>query len=298
MAHAVFKGFDNDGSEKISMAELSGAVEKLGLNAKQSELESMIKDDDTNGDGELDLKEFMSIVERLQKDQSKVQGLAAIINRKAKTGPPMMWSECAGFKAFTKDELLRNDSSGHAVAVLDQWISTASEKYDKASVTLEIENVVNGDGTNDREDAFVGVVGCNFKTWDTALGRSPHAVAINARTGHSHFKGIDANIVRSLGPAVAKTKTRLHIELAMRDASMRIEHLSPAAEGGWDVECALTLEQLPPEVAVAVSLPAGAGQRVRLIGSSTERTPKRERRNSKDLWDEDNKIVGLGAPLS
>ena len=51
MAQSVFESFDKDNSKKISAGELSGAVEKLGLVAKQSELEEMINNDDTNGDG-------------------------------------------------------------------------------------------------------------------------------------------------------------------------------------------------------------------------------------------------------
>ena len=73
--------------------------------------------------------------------------------------------------------LAARDGSGHAhtprqavhsprqVAVLDTWLSTGSGQYDKASVTLELEGVLNGDGKSETDDAFVGVVGRNFKTW-------------------------------------------------------------------------------------------------------------------------------------
>jgi len=287
IAQAVFKEFDKDGSEKISVEELSVAVERLGLATKKSDLKQMVKDDDVNGDGELDLKEFMIIVKRLQSQPDQNKGLASIINRKANSGPPLAWRECEGF-AVSGDVLSRTGSGEHAVAVLDSWLSTASGKYDKASVTLELCGVIL-DGGNDKEGAFVGVVGKNFSNWNSSLGYSSHAVGVNMRTGHVHHKGGEGNPAMSLG-AFAKPgsgtvgKVRLHLELNMREQSMRIGMVK-----GEEVEMEVTLEALPTEVALAVSLRAGSGQTVTVIGSSTERTKSAApRRNSKELWDDDN----------
>ena len=54
------------------------------------------------------------------------------------------------------------------------------------------------------------------------------------------------------------------------------------------------LDQLKPEMCLAVAFgpvaEEGKGSTVRLVGSSVEKTEKRTRRASKDLWDEDNPL--------
>lgn len=56
----AFKVFDKDGSGKISAEELRQVMTSLGEKLTDKEVDEMMKEADTNGDGEIDYEEFIS----------------------------------------------------------------------------------------------------------------------------------------------------------------------------------------------------------------------------------------------
>ncbi|KAL5008514.1 hypothetical protein ScPMuIL_014095, partial [Solemya velum] len=60
----IFHLFDKDGNGKISARELGLMMGALGRSPTKTELEEMIKSVDTNGNGEVDLQEFLAMMER------------------------------------------------------------------------------------------------------------------------------------------------------------------------------------------------------------------------------------------
>ncbi|KAG0590187.1 hypothetical protein M758_1G077500 [Ceratodon purpureus] len=57
----AFKMFDRNGDGKISSKELGTVLRSLGENLSEVELEQMIRDVDADGDGEIDLQEFINL---------------------------------------------------------------------------------------------------------------------------------------------------------------------------------------------------------------------------------------------
>lgn len=57
----TFKMFDHNGDGKISSVELGTVLRSLGENLSEAELKQMIKDVDVDGDGEIDLQEFINL---------------------------------------------------------------------------------------------------------------------------------------------------------------------------------------------------------------------------------------------
>lgn len=57
----AFKMFDLDGDGKISRGELGRVLRSLGETMTEEELGQMIRDVDANGDGEIDLQEFINL---------------------------------------------------------------------------------------------------------------------------------------------------------------------------------------------------------------------------------------------
>lgn len=60
--HAMFKSVDMDGNGSINWFELKAALQKFGLSDSADRAKRMIAEADTDGDGEVDIDEFVSIM--------------------------------------------------------------------------------------------------------------------------------------------------------------------------------------------------------------------------------------------
>ena len=60
--YAAFKIFDRDGSGKISASELSEILGKEGFSQRLEFWTELIKESDTNNDGEIDFHEFLALM--------------------------------------------------------------------------------------------------------------------------------------------------------------------------------------------------------------------------------------------
>ncbi|XAR63871.1 hypothetical protein NMG60_11024006 [Bertholletia excelsa] len=58
----AFRLFDNDGNGNITLAELAGAMAKMGQPLTYKELVEMIQEADTDGDGVISFEEFASVM--------------------------------------------------------------------------------------------------------------------------------------------------------------------------------------------------------------------------------------------
>ena len=57
----TFRAFDRDGNGFISPAELKKAMRRLGEKLTDKEVDEMIKEADTNGDGQVSFEEFVAM---------------------------------------------------------------------------------------------------------------------------------------------------------------------------------------------------------------------------------------------
>ena len=73
----VFDAFDADRSGRISVEELSSAMQQMQLPVERGKLVALMGEADTNGDQHIDFGEFLSVVERVRAGDSSVKGEAA-----------------------------------------------------------------------------------------------------------------------------------------------------------------------------------------------------------------------------
>ena len=73
----VFDAFDADRSGRISVEELSSAMQQMQLPVERGKLVALMGEADTNGDQHIDFGEFLRVVERVRAGDSSVKGEAA-----------------------------------------------------------------------------------------------------------------------------------------------------------------------------------------------------------------------------
>ena len=64
----VFELFDKDADGSLSTTELGNMMRRLGQQVKEEELQDMLNEVDTDGNGQIDRHEFMDLMARKMKD--------------------------------------------------------------------------------------------------------------------------------------------------------------------------------------------------------------------------------------
>ena len=64
----VFELFDKDADGSLNTAELGNMMRRLGQVVKEEELQDMLNEVDTDGNGEIDRQEFMDLMARKMRD--------------------------------------------------------------------------------------------------------------------------------------------------------------------------------------------------------------------------------------
>ena len=64
----AFGLFDKDGSKTIATKELGTVMKSLGQNPTEAELQDMINEVDSEGKGQIDFPEFLSLMARKMKE--------------------------------------------------------------------------------------------------------------------------------------------------------------------------------------------------------------------------------------
>jgi calmodulin len=127
----TFALFDKDGDGCITVKELGTVMKSLGLNPTDEELADLVRDIDTDGNGQIEFKEFLSLM------VNKIGGDAA--------------SEDEIKQAF---QLFDNDGNGYiSTSELRQVMATLGENpTDQEVAELMQEADENGDGQIDFQE--------------------------------------------------------------------------------------------------------------------------------------------------
>ena len=310
MLRKTFEAFDADGSGAVDFEEVEAMVASMGMVISPLELYDMLKEADEDGNEVIDFDEFKKIfehhIERVAEDpESPGAAFAALIQRKATTGPPIEWRADklapsiftvannpsairrgeGGGKVEVKDGLATGNWS---VQLLNRWLSTA--QYSRASVLLEIES--------SSGSFMVGVVGSNYNPsdWTRPFDREKHSAGVRAADGHVFVKGVQRpHSTMCRMPKAGSARCRIGIDVDMEKLEMRLTYRTDVNSDSEEAAYASVLvEDIPVEVAVAVALgPSDTEQTVLVIGSSCERSRKHRQQAREEADDDDDPAIPL-----
>jgi len=81
---AQFDAFDEDGGGTIENHELKGVLRGCGMSVTDKQVDDMIKEFDTDGNGVLDFDEFLAMMYKLQSEPSEVEMRKAVFEVRAR----------------------------------------------------------------------------------------------------------------------------------------------------------------------------------------------------------------------
>eukprot|EP00818_Percolomonas_sp_WS_P006757 CAMPEP_0117445266 /NCGR_PEP_ID=MMETSP0759-20121206/5700_1 /TAXON_ID=63605 /ORGANISM="Percolomonas cosmopolitus, Strain WS" /LENGTH=202 /DNA_ID=CAMNT_0005237423 /DNA_START=72 /DNA_END=676 /DNA_ORIENTATION=- len=118
----VFRLFDKDGDNSITINELRGVLTSLGVACENDELDAMMKHVDTNGDAQIDFEEFYTLMTSGDHQKENDEELEAreafkIFDRSEKSSPQDLYivMKNLGEEGITMEdveELIRDADAG------------------------------------------------------------------------------------------------------------------------------------------------------------------------------------------
>jgi len=86
----AFSLFDRDGDGKITSKELGTVMRSLGQNPTEAELQDMINEVDTDGNGTIDFPEFLTMMARKMQDTDTEEEIRWAKKKRAKEMKTML----------------------------------------------------------------------------------------------------------------------------------------------------------------------------------------------------------------
>ncbi|KAG1705146.1 hypothetical protein DVH05_004082 [Phytophthora capsici] len=115
---AQFRLSDADGSGSIDEKEFRALLKRMGMQISAAEADALVSSIDVNGDGLMDFNEFVQMVVRLQKGDTKVAALRAFMEALDTTPVALLEREASKFGVQLVYQLIENEKEDEAQSEL------------------------------------------------------------------------------------------------------------------------------------------------------------------------------------
>jgi len=283
---ATFDLFDLDGSGYIDKMEMFMMMESLGIPAAYKAVSDMIDEEDQDGNGEIDLDELCSIVSRNSGTARGANGVSfgQIFDKKRTSGAPLLFRTDklgVGIEVKERGRTVCGTGEAWGAQLTEEWFSTKRQSSNTASVLLAVEEL--------HGECYIGVasINMNSKEWNCTLGESKEYGAtapfggVHCATGELYYKGRKLDHKRVCQILAGD---RVAFDMDMHASHMNVRVLradgpskDPKIPVTWVEKAHSEFDGLHHEITIAVAFgqtESGQCSRVRLVGSSTQKTAK------------------------
>lgn len=115
----VFALFDKDGSGTISAKEIGNVLRALGQNLTEAELVDLVRERDKDGNGELDLEEFIRLWGKMLKEDETEEDLLEAFNVYDKDGDGLISLEDLKHALLGFDDEMSDEEIMEMIAAID-----------------------------------------------------------------------------------------------------------------------------------------------------------------------------------
>jgi hypothetical protein len=271
----TFKEFDADGSGEVDAKEIKLMMTSLGLLIEPDTIKKMMEEADEDKSGEIDFEEFFKVMKKAAESGGSNGPFAALVNRKANSGPAIKWRTDKKGPGVTLDEddgrKFTKSGDTWAVQLTDMYLRASKDEsnFDAGDILLQCTKIGG--------ECCIGLVAKNFEAgdWDENMSQSAHAIAAHFvidKPGEVYRKKQHLGNVARMSKL--NTGNVVQVEVLMKSAEVRMTILDKLEDG--KVLSTISIDQLP---ATGVALAVGCGKgdfEFTILGTSCERTPEEE----------------------
>lgn len=138
----AFRMFDSDGSQEIDKKEFRKLVQSLGIEAKASKIDQMMKEVDKDGSGQINLKEFTEMMEKYQSQIPIFTHLQSTFNLYDKDGDGIISEEDLMKTSLELEDIMSADDAILMINLAHSLTPSRNQDIEKDKFGMDLNEFI------------------------------------------------------------------------------------------------------------------------------------------------------------